>query len=285
MCEGVKGGLAGGRICGAIDRAQGLRDALAILPGSKIHRMADEVDDAGLHDSLRKNGVNGLWKTLQAIHDGDQNVLGAAGLELVDDAQPEFGALGLFDPDAENLLSAVRQHAERDVDCLVAHKAFVADLDPNGIEEHQRVAQVERPVLPLRNLVQHRVSDRRDQVRRNLDAIEFLEMAADLPNRHPARIHRDDLVVEIRKPALVLGNQLGVEGAGPIPRHRKRHLRGAGQDGLLRIAIAVIRLALSAVAVQVLVELGIQDPFRQRLLQLVDQSILVEHVLRIAAGQ
>ena len=38
-------------------------------------------------------------------------------------------------------------------------------------------------------------------------------MAADLPNRHPARIHRDDLVVEIRKPALVLGNQLGVEGA------------------------------------------------------------------------
>ena len=110
-------------------------------------------------------------------------------------------------------------------------------------------------------------------------------MAADLPNRHPARIHRDDLVVEIRKPALVLGNQLGVEGAGPIPRHRKRHLRGAGQDGLLRIAIAVIRLALSAVAVQVLVEFGIQDPFRQRLLQLVDKSILVEHVLRIAAGQ
>jgi len=50
--------------------------------------MADEVDDAGLHDSLRKNGVNGLWKTLQAIHDGDQNVLGSTGLELVDDAQP-----------------------------------------------------------------------------------------------------------------------------------------------------------------------------------------------------
>jgi hypothetical protein len=47
----------------------------------------------------------------------------------------------------------------------------------------------------------------------------------------------------------------------------------------------VIRLALGAVAVQVLVELGIQNPFRQRLLQLVDQSILVEYLLRIAAGQ
>ena len=83
----------------------------------------------------------------------------------------------------KNLLGAVRQHAKRDVDRLVAHKAFVADLDPNGIEEHQRVAQVERAVLPFRNLLQHRVSDRRDQVRRHLNAIEFLEMAADLPNR------------------------------------------------------------------------------------------------------
>ena len=121
LCEGVKGGLAGGRICGAIERRKP-RDALAILPGSKIHRMADQVNDAGLLDTLRKNCINGLWKALQAIHDGDQNVLGAAGLEFVDDAQPEFGALGLFDPDTENLLNAVPQHAERDVDCLVRTK-------------------------------------------------------------------------------------------------------------------------------------------------------------------
>ena len=34
-------------------------------------------------------------------------------------------------------------------------------------------------------------------------------MAADLADRHPARIHRDDLVVEIRKPTLVFGDQFG----------------------------------------------------------------------------
>ena len=38
----------------------------------------------------------------------NENVLGAAGLQLVDDAQPEFGAFGLFDPAAEGLLGAVR---------------------------------------------------------------------------------------------------------------------------------------------------------------------------------
>ena len=47
----------------------------------------------------------------------------------------------------------------------------------------------------------------------------------------------------------------------------------------------MIGLALSAVAIQMLVELGVQNPLGQRLLQLVDQPILIEYVLRIAASQ
>ena len=67
------------------------------------------------------------------------------------------------------------------------------------------------------------------------------------------------------------------EGAGPI-RGTAVSSSSASQDRLLRLAIAVIRLSLSAVAIEMLVDLGVQDPFRQRLLQLVDQSILVEHI-------
>ena len=67
----LEGSLAGGGIGGAIDSAQRLRDALAILPGCKVHRMADQVNDAGLNDRLRENGINGLGETLQAIDDGD----------------------------------------------------------------------------------------------------------------------------------------------------------------------------------------------------------------------
>ena len=109
----------------------------------------------------------------------------------------------LLDPDAENLLGAVRQDAERDINRLVAHEAFVADLDPDGIEEHQRVAQVERPVLPFGDFVEHRIGDRRDQVRRNVDAVKLLKVTADLAHRHPPRIHRDHLPVEAREPALI----------------------------------------------------------------------------------
>ena len=106
--EGVEGGLASSSIGRAIDSPQRLHQALAILPGGKIHGMADQMNDAGLNDCLRENGINGLGKTLQAVDHGDENVLGPAGLQLIDNAQPEFGALGLFDPDAKNLLGAVR---------------------------------------------------------------------------------------------------------------------------------------------------------------------------------
>src|SRR5579863_3023382 len=110
-------------------------------------------------------------------------------------------------------------------------------------------------------------------------------MATDLADRHPSCIHRDDLVVEIREPTLVFGDQLRIECSGPISRHRQRHLRSAGQYRLLRIAVAVIGLALNAIIVQMLVELGIQDSLRQRLLQFVNQPVFIEYILRIAAGQ
>ena len=90
------------------------------------------VDDASLNDERSGGGtaLMAFGKALQAIDDRDENVLDPAGLQLVHDAQPEFGAFGLFEliQMPENLLGAVRQDPERDVDRLVAHEAFVADL-------------------------------------------------------------------------------------------------------------------------------------------------------------
>src|SRR5512135_259774 len=55
-------------------------------------------------------------------------------------------------------------HAARDVDGLVAHHALVAHLDPQGVEEHQRVEGLQRTPLPLGHFLQHGVGDRADQV-------------------------------------------------------------------------------------------------------------------------
>src|SRR5579859_5708730 len=55
LCEGIEGGLADLGIGRALDGPKRLRDVLAILPGGKIHGMADQVNDAGLNDGLREN--------------------------------------------------------------------------------------------------------------------------------------------------------------------------------------------------------------------------------------
>ena len=69
--------------------------------------MPDQVNHAGLDDRLRKDCVDRLGKALQAVDDGDQDVLDAAVPQLVHDAQPELRALCRLDPDAENVLGAV----------------------------------------------------------------------------------------------------------------------------------------------------------------------------------
>ena len=59
---------------------------------------------------------------LQAVDDSNQDVGNAAVLELVPHAQPEFGVLGLLDPDTQYLLRAVGKNAEGDIHRLVPHE-------------------------------------------------------------------------------------------------------------------------------------------------------------------
>jgi hypothetical protein len=71
--------------------------------------------------------------------------------------------------------------------------------------------------------------------------LKALEVAADFPDRHAAGVHR-------------------IEGPSPIARHRQCHLRSASQNRLLRITVAVIAFGFAAVAVQMLVNLSVQNP-------------------------
>jgi hypothetical protein len=61
---------------------------------------------------------------LQAVAAGDEDVLDAAILQLGDDLEPELGAFGRLEPQAEDLLAAV----DADAECE----------DDEGIEEDDR---------------------------------------------------------------------------------------------------------------------------------------------------
>ncbi len=147
-----------------INRLQRAGEGFAVLPGGEIHRMADQMDDARLNDRLRKDGVDRLRKALQSVDDCDQNVIDAAVLQLVHHPQPEFGAFGIFDPKAQDILRPIRLNAERNVHRLVPDKPFVSDFDPQGVEKNERIARLQRPILPFADRLQNRVRHSRNQV-------------------------------------------------------------------------------------------------------------------------
>ena len=131
------------------------------------------MPDAGLHHGLRIDRGARLGKALEPIDHRDQDIVEATRLQVVDDLEPEFGAFGLLDPQAQNLLLAVRIERQRDIDGLVPDHAFIANLDPQRVEKHYRIDRVERTGLPFPDLVENRVGHPADQIRRDLGPLKF----------------------------------------------------------------------------------------------------------------
>ena len=163
------------------------------------------------------------------------------------------------------------KHAERQVDSLVANDRVLADLDPQRVEEDHRVHRLERPRLPGGDLGHDGVGHRADELGRDLHRIALEQEALDLAHRHAARIHGDDLVVEAREAALVLGDQDRLEAALAVARHLDAHRTSVGQHSLGAGAVAVVArilgLGRARRVAQVVAELGAQRALDQRLLE------------------
>ena len=61
-------------------------------------------------------------------------------LDLGHHPQPELGALGLLDPQAQNLFVALNGEAQRQIDRLVADHPLAADFDPERVENDDRIS-------------------------------------------------------------------------------------------------------------------------------------------------
>ena len=106
-------------------------------------------------------------------------------------------------------------------------------------------------------------------------------MRADLPHRHPARVHRQDLVVEPIEVALVLRDQLRLEAPVAIARDLHRDLPLARAHGLLGLAVAPIALPLgrrdAGLVAQVLRQLRAHRAVDQSSRQVLEQPIRARH--------
>ena len=108
--------------------------------------------------------------------------------------------------------------AEREVAGPALHRAALADLEHQRVEEDDRVDVVQRPLLPLADVVHHRVGDAADQVAADLDPVDLGQVRLDVAGRQAARVEREDLVVEPLEAALPLPDDLRLEASpcGPL---------------------------------------------------------------------
>ena len=79
LVEHLAGGIGVGR---RVDAPQLRGAALALPPGEIAQRLADEMDDAGLVDRLREDGVDRLGEAGQAVGADEEHVLDAAVAQL-----------------------------------------------------------------------------------------------------------------------------------------------------------------------------------------------------------
>ena len=136
----------------------------------------------------------------------------------------------------------------------------------NGIHKHKRIHRLQRAILPGCDLRHDLFTDLRYQLRRDLHAVQFLDLLSDIPLAHAAGVQRQNLILHPVRIPVILADDLGLEGAIPVPGDLDVHLTQLGLDGLLRVAVAVVsggalRLvrALATLSTKLLVHLHFHD--------------------------
>src|SRR5450631_2888813 len=69
-------------VLGLVDALELLGDRFAILPGTKIQGITNQMHNAGLDLRLGKYRIDRLRKAFQSVHNGDQDIVHSAVLDL-----------------------------------------------------------------------------------------------------------------------------------------------------------------------------------------------------------
>src|SRR5439155_15010326 len=151
------------------------------------------------------------------------------------------------------------------------------------VQEDHRVDVVQGPLLPLADVVDHRVGDPADQVAPDPHPIDLGQVRLDVARRQAARVEREDLVVEPLEAPLALADDLRLEAALAVPRRfdphrpvlRRKRLRCRAVAGVAR---AAGRLLMWLVA-EMLGQLRRHRPLHQPLRQLREHTARADDLL------
>ena len=214
-------------------------------------------------------------EALEPVDTRDQDVMHAAGLQVVEDLHPELRALGLLEPHAQHVTITVKRHAQGEVERAALHAAALADLQDHAVQEHDRVDVLQWPLGPLAHIVHDRVGHLADQLTADLHAVDLLQVRGDVPCGEPAAVEREDLLVEPDEPALALADDLRLEAAVAVTRCIERHRPVLGHKRLSRRAVALVLRAAGRLLMRLVTEmvsqLDLHRPLQQTLGQIGEQ--------------
>jgi hypothetical protein len=176
----------------------------------------------------------------EAVDAGDQDVPDAAAVEVVQDGQPELGALGVLPPNAERFAVAVAGDPDGQIAGAGADRAVLGHLDAQRVEVDDRIDRLQRPRTPCRDVLQHGVGDAADGVAADLDAVEALPVSGDVAGRHAAGVEVQHALIQAGQPRLALAHQLRLERALAVARSAQAHLPELGLKRLRRRPVAHI---------------------------------------------
>jgi len=118
------------------------------------------------------------------------------------------------------------------------------------------------------HLVHDSVGHARNEVGRDVGAVDFSEVRLNIAHAHAARVHAQNLVVEALERALVLLHQLRLERAVAVARHLNGHVALVCAQRLLARAVARVATALAFLGAwlvaQVVGHLGLQGALHER---------------------
>jgi hypothetical protein len=130
------------------------RTALAILsqswPAAYRNELRSRLHHARLHDRARPHGRDRVRQALQPVADEHEHIPHTAVAQLGEHVQPVLGTFAaVTGPDAQDVTVAIdgdgHDHVDRPVGDLT-----ISDLDVDGVDEHDRIHRIQRPVLPTR---------------------------------------------------------------------------------------------------------------------------------------
>jgi hypothetical protein len=229
------------------------------------------VSDA--HIRNREDTAHCVRQAGQTITAKHENILYAARLQVIENLEPEAGALGFFDPQSEHFLAAGNAYAQNGVDALFENPFLGAHRHSQAVHKHHRINPFQRAALPVGDLLVQMFGGARNELWGDFHAVDLPDMVLNLARAHAAGIKRNHRIGEVADRCLPFGDDLRIEVAVAVARRFDFHFPEIAAHGFGAAAVTGLAAAAAFGGVLRIPEMLLHFQFEECLQGLFDEPL------------